>query len=70
MVLCRLLAMGQDPLQAISHARLHHQLLPDRVRAEHWNVTNTTGPSFMVSAAEVEASCLSVMPVQFEASSA
>ena len=48
------MALGQDPLQAVSGARLHHQLLPDLVRAEHWNVTNTTGPSFMVSNAEVE----------------
>ena len=48
------MALGQDPLQAVSGPRLHHQLLPDLVRAEHWNVTNTTGPSFMVSNAEVE----------------
>ena len=46
--------MGEDPLEAVSQARLHHQLLPDRVRAEYWNVTNTTRPSFMVSAAQVE----------------
>ncbi len=51
---CRLLAMGQDPLQAVSGARLHHQLLPDLVRAEHWNVSSVTGPSFMVTHAEVE----------------
>ena len=48
------MALGQDPLQAVAGPRLHHQLLPDLVRAEHWNVTNTTGPSFMVSNAEVE----------------
>lgn len=51
---CRLLALGQDPLQAVSGARLHHQLLPDLVRAEHWNVSSVTGPSFMVTHAEVE----------------
>ncbi|DBB05404.1 TPA: hypothetical protein ACH3X3_010619 [Trebouxia sp. C0006] len=50
----RLLALGQDPLQAVSGARLHHQLLPDLVRAEHWNVSSVTGPSFMVTHAEVE----------------
>ena len=66
-VLCRLLAMGQDPLQAISRARLHHQLLPDRVRAEYWNVTNTTGPSFMVAAAEVAVCCMSLLCIQVEA---
>ncbi len=51
---CRLLALGQDPLQAVSGARLHHQLLPDLVRAEHGNVSSVTGPSFMVTHAEVE----------------
>lgn len=51
---CRLLALGQDPLQAVSGARLHHQLLPDLVRAEHWNVSVVTGPSFKVTNAEVE----------------
>lgn len=53
---CRLLALGQDPLEAISHARLHHQLLPNQVAAEYYNITNATGPSFMVSAAQVEVS--------------
>ena len=53
-MICRLLALGQDPLQAVSGARLHHQLLPDLVRAEHWNVSSVTGPSFRVTQAEVE----------------
>ena len=51
---CRLMAFGQDPLQAVAGPRLHHQLLPDFVGAEHWNVSNATGPSFMVSNAEVQ----------------
>ena len=52
--MCRLMAFGADPLQAVAEPRLHHQLLPDFVGAEHWNVSNTAGPSFMVSNAEVE----------------
>ena len=54
----RLMAMGQDPLEAVSGARLHHQLLPDVVRAERWSVTNTRGPSFNVDNAEVEVRCI------------
>ena len=30
----RLVAYGEDPLVAVSAARLHHQLLPDIVAAE------------------------------------
>ncbi|KAL3147382.1 Gamma-glutamyltranspeptidase 3 [Trebouxia sp. C0010 RCD-2024] len=52
--LIRLLAFGQDALQALAGPRLHHQLLPDIVRAEHWSMSNTTGPSFMVSDAQVQ----------------
>ncbi|KAL3136319.1 hypothetical protein ABBQ38_005583 [Trebouxia sp. C0009 RCD-2024] len=52
--LIRLLAFGQDALQAVARPRLHHQLLPDLVLAEHWSVSNTTGPSFMVSDAQVQ----------------
>ena len=59
---CRLLALGQDPLQAVSGARLHHQLLPDLVRAEHWNVSSVTGPSFMVTHAELEVHLPTQMP--------
>ncbi len=33
---CRMVALGQDPLPAVSTARLHHQLLPDTVAAEAW----------------------------------
>ena len=66
--ICRLLACGQDPLQAVAGPRVHHQLLPDTVDAEHWNVSSTGGPSFMVPDAEVQVrlcltylrSCLSV----------
>ena len=65
---CRLLAFGQDPLQAVAGPRVHHQLLPDSVGAEHWSVTSNAGPSFMVPDAEVQVSlrltylqsCLSV----------
>lgn len=34
---CRLVAMGQDPLAAVGSPRLHHQLLPDVVHAEDWS---------------------------------
>ena len=61
---CRLLAFGQDPLQAVAGPRLHHQLLPDSVGAEHWNVTSTSGPSFMVPDAEVQVRyCHIAMPL-------
>ena len=33
---CRLVALGNDPLVAVSAPRLHHQLLPDTVTAEQW----------------------------------
>ena len=46
--------MGQDPLEAVCGARLHHQLLPDRVRAEQWSVTNITGPTFQVSPPQIQ----------------
>ena len=46
--------MGQDPLEAVCGARLHHQLLPDRVRAEQWSVTNITGPTFQVPPPQIE----------------
>ena len=32
----RLVGLGQDPLPAVSAARLHHQLLPNTVAAEAW----------------------------------
>ena len=60
--MCRLLAFGQDPLQAVAGPRLHHQLLPDFVGAEHWNVNSTTGPSFMGPDAEVQVSHLRSCP--------
>lgn len=47
-----MLALGQDPLAAISSPRLHHQLLPDTVAAEAWN---STGSSFVVSSETVAA---------------
>jgi len=39
--LIRVLWMGQDPLQAVTTARLHHQFLPNRVQYENF----TQGPS-------------------------
>ena len=56
MSICRLLLFGQDPLQAVAGPRVHHQLLPDSVGAEHWTVNSTAGPSFMVPDAEVQVS--------------
>ena len=37
MLLCRMVGLGQDPLPAVSPARLHHQLLPNAVAAEAWS---------------------------------
>ena len=62
MGICRLLAFGQDPLQAVAGPRVHHQLLPDSVGAEHWNVTSNAGPSFVIPDAEVQVSlCLTYL---------
>jgi len=33
--------MAQDPLVAVSSARLHHQLLPNSVAAEEWHTAST-----------------------------
>lgn len=37
MLHCRMVGLGQDPLPAVSSARLHHQLLPNTVAAEAWS---------------------------------
>lgn len=36
-----MVALGQDPLLAVSAARLHHQLLPDNVAAESWSTARS-----------------------------
>ena len=36
---CRLIAYGQQPLAAVTSARLHHQLYPDTVAAESWQAS-------------------------------
>lgn len=37
--LVRLLALGDDVFTAVASPRLHHQLFPSSVYAEHWNVS-------------------------------
>jgi gamma-glutamyltranspeptidase len=44
--------MSQDPLLAVSSARLHHQLLPNNVAAEEWQTasTNFSTPASILAA--------------------
>ncbi len=49
---CRIVALAQDPLVAVSSARLHHQLLPDTVAAEEWH---TAGANFSTPASTLSA---------------